>query len=78
MCSSDLPDARPVGLAAVNTIAQVGNFVGPVLWGIAADHTGSFTYGFGVIPFVVLAAIALIFAMRRFAFSFASKAISLS
>ncbi len=72
------PDARPVGLAAVNTIAQVGNFVGPVLWGIAADRTGSFTYGFGVIPFVVLAAIALVFAMRRRAFSFASKAISLS
>ena len=72
------PDARPVGLAAVNTIAQVGNFVGPVLWGIAADRTGSFSYGFGIIPFVVTAAIVLIFAMRQRTFRSASTAVGLS
>lgn len=50
------PDSRAVGYAAVNTIAQVGNFSGPVLWGLAADRAGDFNFALSVIPFVLLLA----------------------
>ncbi len=59
------PANRAVAIAAINTIGQVGNFLGPVLWGYAADRTGSFQLGLDVIPFILLAPLGLILAMHR-------------
>jgi MFS transporter, ACS family, tartrate transporter len=59
------PDSRAVGLAAVNTLAQVGNFIGPVLWGIAADRFGSFQFGLEIIPIILMAAAGITLALRR-------------
>jgi ACS family tartrate transporter-like MFS transporter len=47
------PDSRAVGYAAINTIAQVGNFSGPILWGMALDSTGSYELALTVIPLVL-------------------------
>ena len=54
------PQSRAVGYAAVNTIAQVGNFLGPVLWGAAYDATGSAETGLAVLPVVLMAAALLV------------------
>lgn len=59
------PQNRAVAFAAINTIAQVGNFLGPTLWGIAVSRTGSFQFGLGLIPFILLVPLGLILAMRR-------------
>jgi MFS transporter, ACS family, tartrate transporter len=59
------PANRAVAFAAINTIAQVGNFLGPFLWGYAADRTGSFLLGLGVIPIILLAPLGLILMMDR-------------
>ena len=56
---------RAVAFAAINTISQVGNFLGPVLWGYAASRTGSFQAALNVIPFILLAPLGLILVMRR-------------
>jgi ACS family tartrate transporter-like MFS transporter len=53
------PQSRAVGYAAVNTIAQVGNFLGPVLWGAAYDATGSAQMGFSALAPILLVAAAL-------------------
>src|SRR5205085_4396623 len=54
------PQSRAVSFAAQNTIAQVGAFVGPLLWGIAADRTDGFRFGLSVIPFVLAAAVWIV------------------
>ena len=59
------PGSRAIGFAAINTIAQVGNFLGPILWGLAASRTGSFDAALAVIPFVLLLPLALILVLRR-------------
>ncbi|MFC0588244.1 MFS transporter [Novosphingobium aquiterrae] len=59
------PGNRAVAFAAINTIAQVGNFLGPTLWGIAASRTGSFQAGLNAIPLILLVPLALILAMRH-------------
>ena len=59
------PRNRAVAFAAINTIAQIGNFLGPTLWGIAASRTGSFQFGLGAIPIILLAPFGLILFMRR-------------
>ena len=58
------PKNRAVAFAAINTIAQVGNFLGPTLWGLAADRTGSFQLGLSAIPFILLIPLGMILAMR--------------
>lgn len=58
------PKNRAVAFAAINTIAQVGNFLGPLLWGLAADRTGSFQLGLNVLPMVLLIPLGMILAMR--------------
>lgn len=58
------PESRAVGYAAVNTIAQVGNFSGPILWGVAMDATGTSQLGFGLLPIVLIAAALLILVGR--------------
>ena len=59
------PGQRAVGFAAVNSLAQVGSFIGPVLWGRVADHTGGFQVGLTAIPAVLLVAAGIVMAIRR-------------
>lgn len=59
------PAARAVSFAALNTIFQVGAFIGPWLWGIAADRTGNFRFGLDVVPFGLAAAVVIVMAMRQ-------------
>ncbi len=59
------PATRAVAFAAINTIAQVGNFLGPVLWGYAATATGSFQVGLSAIPIILLVPLGLILLMRQ-------------
>ena len=59
------PATRAVAFAAINTISQVGNFLGPVLWGYAANRTGSFEFGLSVIPVILMIPLGLILVMRR-------------
>ena len=58
------PQSRAVGYAAVNTIAQVGNFSGPILWGLAADHSGGFELALGTLPVVLVAGAFMILLLR--------------
>lgn len=59
------PGQRAVGFAAVNTLAQIGSFAGPALWGLAATRTGGFEAGLTVIPGIFLVAAAIVLSMRR-------------
>ncbi|MDE2435743.1 MAG: hypothetical protein KGM49_05745 [Sphingomonadales bacterium] len=59
------PASRAVAFAAINTISQVGNFLGPVLWGYAATRTGSFQFGLNAIAFILLVPLGLILVMRQ-------------
>jgi ACS family tartrate transporter-like MFS transporter len=51
----------PVAVACINTLAQLGAFVVPILWGISKDSTGSYHAGLVAVPllFIVSGAIAL-------------------
>ncbi len=70
------PSSRAVSFAALNTICQVGNFLGPLLWGLAADRTGDFKFGLRVAPFVMLASMAILLLTRRGAARTAARAVS--
>ncbi|MEI6643548.1 MAG: MFS transporter [Novosphingobium sp.] len=52
---------RAGGLAMANTISQSGAFVGPILWGVLADRTGS--YHLGVALLIPMMAGSAAFAM---------------
>jgi ACS family tartrate transporter-like MFS transporter len=52
------------GLAAVGSIGMVGAFVGPYVWGVALDYTGSYHAGLLAL-FVPYAVAALIIAVLR-------------
>jgi ACS family tartrate transporter-like MFS transporter len=39
-----------VGVAAINSIGQLGSFISPYLWGIAKDATGGFRLGISLLP----------------------------
>ena len=54
-----------VGVAVVNTLAQLGAFVVPVLWGISKDSTGSYHFGLTVLPLVFLASAAIVIHLRH-------------
>lgn len=53
------PAARAAGLAMTNSIAQLGAFCGPLLWGFAADQTGSFDFGLKALAPLLLVAVGL-------------------
>lgn len=59
------PRQRAVGFAAVNTLAQVGSFAGPAVWGFAADRFGGFHVGLAVIPFLLLLAAGIVMVIRK-------------
>ena len=54
-----------VGSAAINSISQVGGFIGPYLWGVAKDATGSYRLGLTVLAATMLLAVVLIARLRR-------------
>jgi ACS family tartrate transporter-like MFS transporter len=59
------PAQRAVGFAAMNSLAQVGSFAGPSLWGLAADLTGGFHAALTFIPLVLVLAAGIVLAIRR-------------
>jgi len=63
MLCTDLvgPRDMAVATAMVNTMSQIGAFVGPIAWGVARDATGGYHWGF--IGLVVVQALALVFAV---------------
>ena len=63
---TEVPHMRElaVGLAALNTVSQVGAFVMPYLWGRAKDATGSHHAGLIGLSVALLVNVALILAVR--------------
>jgi ACS family tartrate transporter-like MFS transporter len=59
------PRQAAIGVAAINTIGQVGSFVLPVLWGISRDQTGGYRAGLTLLPLGFAAATALTLWLRR-------------
>jgi len=55
-----------VAVATINTAAQLGAFVVPVLWGMSKDSTGSYHFGLTLIPllFIASAVIALLLRLQ--------------
>ena len=55
----------PVAVAVINTLAQLGAFVVPVIWGISKDSTGSYHLGLTLIPLLFIASAGLAIHLRR-------------
>ena len=53
-----------VSVAVINTLAQLGAFIVPVLWGISKDSTGSYHFGLTLIPLLFLASAAITVNLR--------------
>ena len=53
------------GIAAINSIGNLGGFFGPTLIGYAREITGSFTAGLMVSCFTLLASTLFILSLRR-------------
>jgi ACS family tartrate transporter-like MFS transporter len=54
-----------ISVAAINSVGIAGGFVGPLLWGMARDATGSFRAGLMTLAAAFLVAAALILLMRH-------------
>lgn len=54
-----------VAVAVTNTLAQLGAFVVPVIWGISKDSTGSYHLGLSLIPLLFIASAAIAIHLRR-------------
>lgn len=54
-----------VAVACINTLAQLGAFVVPVLWGISKDSTGSYHFGLMLIPLLFIASGAISLSLRQ-------------
>lgn len=59
------PREAAVGLAAINSIGQVGSFLAPTIWGLLRDGTGSYDLGLKLLPAPFLLAALIIMLMRR-------------
>ena len=55
----------PVAVAVINTLAQLGAFVVPILWGISKDSTGSYHLGLTLIPLVFIGSAAITLHLRH-------------
>jgi MFS transporter, ACS family, tartrate transporter len=60
------PRSAAVGVAAINSLGQLGSFVIPALWGMTRDATGTFHAGLAVVAvnFALAAAIILVLRAR--------------
>jgi ACS family tartrate transporter-like MFS transporter len=54
-----------VAVATINTLAQLGAFVVPSLWGISKDATGSYHFGLALLPLLFLASAAIAIHLRH-------------
>jgi ACS family tartrate transporter-like MFS transporter len=54
-----------VAVAVTNTLAQLGAFVVPILWGISKDSTGSYHLGMTLVPLVFVASAAMAIGLRH-------------
>ena len=54
-----------VAVASINTLAQLGAFVVPVLWGISKDSSGSYHFGLTLIPLLFVASAAITLNLRH-------------
>jgi ACS family tartrate transporter-like MFS transporter len=54
-----------VAIAVTNTLAQLGAFVVPILWGISKDSTGSYHLGMTLVPLVFIASTAIAIGLRH-------------
>jgi ACS family tartrate transporter-like MFS transporter len=54
-----------VAVACINTLAQLGAFVVPVLWGISKDSSGSYHFGLTLIPLLFVASAAITLNLRH-------------
>jgi cyanate permease len=52
---------------AIGSIGMTGSFLGPWIWGLARDHTGSYQAGLLTLVGVYLIVVALLLADRRLA-----------
>jgi len=68
MLCTDLvqPSDMAVATAMVNAMSQTGAFVGPIVWGMARDATGSFHAGFWGLVAVQALALVFVGALGRF------------
>jgi ACS family tartrate transporter-like MFS transporter len=64
-CETISQSAMAVSVAAINSIGIAGGFVGPLLWGIARDATGSFRAGLMTLSAAFLGAVILVLLMWR-------------
>ena len=55
----------PVAVATINTLAQLGAFLVPVLWGISKDATGSYHLGLTLLPILFLASAGITIHLRH-------------
>jgi ACS family tartrate transporter-like MFS transporter len=64
---ADLFHVRVLGIcsAAINSVAQMGNFFGPTAFGAARDATGSYDVGLMVMPIFPLIALVMSAALMR-------------
>ena len=69
LITSDVLHGRAAagGLAAVNTIGLMGAFLGPIAWGLAKDHSGSYQPGLLAVSFSFTGAVALLLLVRHMA-----------
>ena len=54
-----------VGVAAINSVGQLGSFISPYLWGIAKDATGGFRLGISLLPIGYTLAALIVLWVRR-------------
>jgi len=54
-----------VAVALINTLAQLGAFIVPVLWGMSKDSTGSYHFGMTLLPLVFVTSAALAAHLRH-------------
>lgn len=54
-----------VAVAVINTLAQLGAFVVPIIWGISKDTTGSYHLGLALLPLLFLASAAITLHLRQ-------------
>ncbi len=68
MLCTDLvaPRDMAVATAMVNALSQAGAFFGPIVWGVARDHTGSYHAGLWGLAVVQVLALVFVGAIARY------------
>ena len=66
LVAADVVECRmvAVAVACINTLAQLGAFVVPIIWGISKDSTGSYQFGLTLLPLLFLVSAVITLSMR--------------